>query len=411
MKPSLGSDLKIADILKYYPETQRVFEAHGLAALVGEEGRRLLAPFLTLATALRSRDMDEDAFLQLLKDAVDQEELLEAPGLESYDRQGDLTLLALMPCGLKVPFGRTITSFLEQLKKDQGLQVTYAVEGNVNQELSYYSYIKTLKTITELPDIIVSADFNSFYGHSFYRKFVADRSLTGYGIPEPGEAFESAGILDPNGEYSVLGINPLVMVANLDEIGDRPLPTSWADILDSIWQRSLTLRGGNEFFCHAVLLPIYQDHGEQGLRQLAANVLRGLHPAQMVKQIDAGAPGAVYVMPEFFAHRVKKQDRIKIIWPEDGALASPVTLQVKRSRIAELQPILDYLTGPDLAQALVGARFPVPHRSVTGEVQGKPLRWLGWDFLRNHDLLTVNEDIDKIFLPLIREPLRQAAGQ
>jgi len=411
MKPSLGADLKIADIIKYYPETRMVFEAHGLAALVGDEGMRLLAPFLTLSTALRSRDMDEASFLKLLRDAVHQEEILEAPGLDSYDRQGDLTLLALMPCGLKVPFGRTITGFLEQLKKDRGLHVTYAVEGNVNQELSYYSYIKTLETINELPDIIVSADFNSFYGHSFYRKFVADGSLTGYGTPQPGEAFQKAGILDPKGEYSVLGINPLVMVANLDEIGDRPLPTSWADILDPIWQRSLTLRGSNDFFCHAVLLPVYQDHGEEGLRKLAANVLRGLHPAQMVKQIDAGAPGAIYVMPEFFAHRVKKQDRIKIIWPEDGALASPVTLQVKRSRIDELKPILDYLSGPDLAQALIGARFPVPHQSVAGEVQDKPLRWLGWEFLRNNDLLSVNADIDQVFLPLVKEPLLQAAGQ
>ena len=116
-------------------------------------------------------------------------------------------------------------------------------------------------------------------------------------------------------------------------------------------------------------------------------------------------------MPEFFAHRVKNQQRIKIIWPADGALASPVTLQVKQSRIAELKPVLDYLSGPELAQALSGARFPVPFKQVAGEVQEQPLQWLGWNFLRGNDLLTVNEEIDRIFLPLVSTSLQKAATQ
>lgn len=411
MKPALGSQLKLADIIKHYPETRGAFENHGMAPLISEDGLRLLAPFLTLGTALRSRNIDEQAFLGLLQNLTAPQQSNEAPGLKSLDRQGELTLLALMPCGLKVPFGKALSSFLEQLKQEQGVEITYAVEGNVNQELSYYPYIKTLKTIDELPDIIVSADFNPFFGHDFYRQFVASGELVAYGNPTPGPAFAEAGILDPEGEYAILGVNPLVMVANLDQVGERPLPRRWSDMLDPVWESSVTLRGGNGFFCHAVLLPIYQQHGAEGLKQLAANVCDGRHPAQMVKQIDAGGPSAIYVMPEFFAHRVKNQQKIKIIWPEDGALASPVTLQVKRSRVAELKPVLDYLSGPELAQALIDARFPVPYRQVTGEVQEKPLQWLGWDFLRGNDLLSVNDEIDRIFLPLVDVPLQQVAGQ
>ena len=411
MKPVLGSQLKLADIIRYYPETRSAFEKHGMTSLISEEGLRLLAPFLTLGSVLRSRNIDEQGFLDLLQSLTSPQQSSEVPGLESLDRQGELTLLALMPCGLKVPFGKALSSFIEKLKEEQGLEITYAVEGNVNQELSYYPYIKTLKTIDELPDIIVSADFNPFFGHDFYQRFVASGELVAYGTPDPGPAFADSEILDPQGEYSILGVNPLVMVANLDQIGDRPLPQRWSDILDPAWDASLTLRGGNGFFCHAVLLPIYQKHGAEGLKQLAANVLDGLHPAQMVKQIDAGAPSAIYIMPEFFAHRVKNQQKIKILWPEDGALASPVTLQVKRSRMAELKPVLDYLSGPELAQALIDARFPVPYQQVSGEVQDKPLQWLGWDFLRANDLLTVNDKIDQIFLPLVDVPLQKVHGQ
>jgi ABC-type Fe3+ transport system substrate-binding protein len=108
-------------------------------------------------------------------------------------------------------------------------------------------------------------------------------------------------------------------------------------------------------------------------------------------------------MPEFFAHRVKHQERIRIIWPADGALASPVTLLVKKDRVAALQPVLDYLTGQELARVLVGARFPTPHADVPGELQELPLKWPGWNFLRGNDLAAVNAAIDAVFLPAVKE--------
>lgn len=134
---------------------------------------------------------------------------------------------------------------------------------------------------------------------------------------------------------------------------------------------------------------------------MAGNVLEGLHPAQMVNRIDSNGPGALYVMPAFFADRIRHQDRIKVIWPDDGALASPVILQVKPDKKEELKPVLDYLVGSQLAQILAGAGFPVPHADVAADVQTKPLKWLGWDFLRQNDLPALNVEIDKIFMPLV----------
>ncbi|MGW8193335.1 MAG: ABC transporter substrate-binding protein [Desulforhopalus sp.] len=402
MKPLLSPDLKVADVLTHYPSTKTVFVAHGLDVLVSDDGMRALSPFLTVGTALRSRFIGQAGFMKLLEEAVSEDIMLEAPGLEDIGRQGDLTLLALMPCGLKMPFSRAIASFLEGLKYERNIDIRYAVEGNLNQELSYYSYVERIESVDELPDIIVSADFNTFYGRRFREKFVASGQMCGYGNYSPNSQFSAAGIVDPQGEYTVLGVNPLVMVANLDEVGERQLPLCWKDLLHPMWRESVTLRGGNGFFCHAVLLPIYQQYGREGLERLGDNVLRGLHPAQMIKHIDNGAPGAIYVMPEFFARRARKQERIRIIWPEDGALASPVTLQVKFSKVGELRPILDFLTGKELGRVLTGARFPVPHGDIDGEVQHKPLAWLGWDFLRRDDLLILNHEIDEIFIPRLK---------
>jgi hypothetical protein len=43
----------------------------------------------------------------------------------------------------------------------------------------------------------------------------------------------------------------------------------------------------------------------------------------------------------------------------------------------------------------------VPHEDVDGEVQEKPLRWLGWEYLRENDLAELNAEIDRIFLPAV----------
>ena len=409
MPTPIHADLKIAEIVTAYPETHSVFVSHGLEALVSEDGLRALGPFLTLATALRTRSLDADNFVRLLQEAVHKATPLEAPGLSSIDEQSELSLLALMPCGLKVPFSRDVSMFMETLRSSQDMNISFAVEGNLNQELSYYSYVPKVQSADELPDIILSSDFNTFYGRSFQKRFVDNGQFTGYGQISASASYHKAGIPDPEGQYTVLGVNPLVIVVNKEQLGDRPMPTCWEDLLHPHWKESITLRGSSEFFCHAVLLPTYLHHGAEGLCRLADNVLQGMHPSQMVKQIDKNAPGAIYVMPEFFAHRVKNQQRLQIVWPEDGALASPVTLQVKASRIEALKPVLDYLTGEDLASTMAGARFPVPHAQVESEMQDKPLMWLGWDFLRGQDLIKVNADIDAIFLQRALDAMAKAS--
>ena len=403
--PLLHANLKISEIINHYPETRSVFISHGLEALVSEDGLRILGPFLTLTTALQTRALDVDSFMRQLNEALHQQSSLEAPGLDNIEQQADLSLLALMPCGLKVPFSRDISGFMETLD----LPIRYAVEGNMNQELSYYAYVPKITSPDEMPDIIVSSDFNAFYGQRFQRDFVDNGSFTGYDAIDTNPRFLQAGITDPKGQYTVLGVNPLVMVVNKDQLAGRPMPSSWQDLLHPRWKDSVTLRGSQDFFCHAVLLPTYLNYGAQGLLQLADNILQGQHPAQMVKQIDKNASGAIYVMPEFFAHRVKNQQRLEIVWPEEGALASPVTLQVKSSRVSALKPVLDYLTSDLLAQTMSGARFPVPHASVTGALQDKPLLWIGWDFLRDNDLLSVNQHIDDIFLQRAIDNMAKAA--
>ena len=237
MPANIHADLKIYEIIQRYPQTRPVFTANGLGTLVSDDAMRVLAPFLTLGTALKNRFMNIEAFIDMLEGAVNQEPVIDTPGLASMAAQKDLSFLALMPCGLKMPFSRAFSQFLNELEANGGGGIQSAVEGNVNQELSYYSYVDTIESKKELPDIIVSADFNVFLGHRFYNRFVAPGYFTGYGTLPAGSSFSNAQISDPQNDYTILCVNPLVVVANLDQLGNRELPHTWEDLLAPAWEK------------------------------------------------------------------------------------------------------------------------------------------------------------------------------
>ena len=408
MRPEIKLDMRLSEFMKTFPETEPIFTTHGLGQLVTPKSLEFIGPFLTLETALTTHGIAANEFLNLLKASLQKERLLDAPGLSETARQGSNGLLTLMPCGLKVPFARAVASFMESLTWEDGEQVSYSVESNLNHEVSYYPYVSHIESLDELPDIVVSSDFNAFFHHRFYHRFVK----TGHFINvmthiSPNPLFVDAGISDAIEGYNILCVNPLIFVADLEKTGDRPLPRCWADLLDPVWRRSITLRGNDHFFCHAVLMPLFKAHGPEGMRALARNVLDGRHPSQMVKTAGTGQSAAIYVMPHFFAKKIPTRKAVKLIWPEDGALASPVTLLVKKDRAQALKPVIDYLTGEELARVFTGASFPAPFKSIDNHLPDHAgLKWLGWDYIRTNDMEKINMEIDRIFLPAVQEAAR-----
>ena len=403
MTPPIDSKMKIGEIVKSYPETEDVFKAHGLTRLIEKKSMDVLSPFLTIGMALRTLGVDEQSFISLLNLSVENNSKKEIPPVYESLEIGKPTLLSLMPCGLKMPFTKDLEMFLRESIND----INCAVEGNLNQELSYYTYIGELKEFSELPDILITSDFNSLYHHRFFNDFIMPGNFEKISISDRSKSFEEAGIFDPDENYFIVCVNPLVIVADLDVLDEEKIPENWDDLLSSDFKKSITLRGNEEFFCHAVLLPFFKEHGENGIKKLAENVNKGMHPAEMVKSIDSGkGDSAVYVMPEFFAQKIKKKEKAKIIWPKDGAIASPVTMHVKKGKKQELKWLIDYLTSDELMNTFENAYFPSCKNNIKNNLRPeKKLKWLGWDFIRKNDLVKINLKIDEIFLPVVREKL------
>ena len=83
-----------------------------------------------------------------------------------------------------------------------------------------------------------------------------------YGALPAGPNFSDAQILDPKNEYTILCVNPLVVVANLDQLGNRNLPCTWDDMLAPEWEKKSDHQGRRR-----VLLPRGPAAHVQGTRQ------------------------------------------------------------------------------------------------------------------------------------------------
>jgi ABC-type Fe3+ transport system substrate-binding protein len=307
-------------------------------------------------------------------------------------------LLALMPCGLRNPFKDHVESFMDA-HSEWFSGLNYLVEGNVNHETRYYPEIDRLKSVDELPDVVVAADVNSFFHRRFMDQFSSHFTTF---LPYPPHPYlGDAGFCDPDQHFSAFTANLLVMAVDKTKLGNRPIPTCWADLLRPDFADDIILRGEDDFFCNAVLLPYYKEYGMDAIRLLARNIKSGRHPAEMVKMAGSDREGAaaVYVLPYFFAAKIRSA-QVEVVWPSDGAILSPVFLLVKKNTIEKHRKMLDFIFSKETAEVLVRNLAPSLHPEVSNELFPGPAKWLDWDFLKNNDIGTLKDEIQKTFMPI-----------
>ncbi|EPR37026.1 ABC-type Fe3+ transport system periplasmic component-like protein [Desulfovibrio sp. X2] len=396
------ADMTLAEALAACPGLEEKLCATGLEAALNEQGRRFVAPYVRLSTLLRSRGIDPAAFEAGLAAGDEGRRELSLPG-----ERVRLNFLALMPCPLKMPFERALAAHLASSPEAQDF--TWCVEGNANLQTTYYDLVPHFADADELPDLIISPGVNVFFGDDFRRRFV-DTGLFTDVTPDAVNAdfardFAETPYKDPAGSYSMLAMNLLVFLVDEARLGGRPAPRRFADLLEPEMEDLVAVRGQKGFYCETMLMTVYREFGMDGVRRLARSVLCGLHPAEMVKMAGKGradAP-AVSVLPYFFARSVPREGSVRVVWPEDGALVSPVTLLAKREAVARFPGIASFLAGPEVARIFSGALFPALHPDVPTNLPETPagsrrLKWLGWDFLAARDPEVLTRELTEAFI-------------
>jgi ABC-type Fe3+ transport system substrate-binding protein len=387
--------------------------ARGLGDALEESFLENVGPMLPLNVLLVARDITPSEFYRAaqLDGALSTRDAVEARSLVDSPTGQGMHLLGLMPCPLRQPLTQAFEAFLATNPPREPLK--WCLEGNANQQLSFYGFVPHFERLDDLPDVMISPGVNSFFGSAFRKRFLDHDCFADISDDDTWADPAYQHLRDPLRHFTVLCWNVLVMVIDHTHFSGSTLPRRWADLLGPEYRNTVAIRGQKDFFCETVLLNVYQQFGMEGVEQLAESVAYAMHPAEMVKWAGVGRRGkpAVLVMPYFFAKLIQRKDRVTIVWPEDGAIASPVSMLIKRRPSDDLANIGRFFAGSDVAKICARAMFPSHHPAARAHLpQHAPLRWLGWEFIRNEDVDDCQKRILDRFLPVYRRSTPVAGG-
>ncbi|MBP6407975.1 MAG: ABC transporter substrate-binding protein [Fusobacteriaceae bacterium] len=375
---------RIETILNKYPETIDFFVNKGFENLKTEDGKKLLGK-LNLDIVLKTKSIGIEGFSDMLNDFIElSRNSADLTLNEKTKRTNGVKVIGLLPCPVRVPLLEQFDAFVEKSEYDIEYDLKAAshglewLKGTVRNESDY----------NNLADIYLSAGFDLFFDENLMGKFKkANVFKDAVKYKDYNNEFEN--LRDPSGDYSILAVVPAVFLVNSKELNGREIPKTWADLLKPEFEKSVSLPVSDFDLFNAILLNIYKLYGDEGVKKLGKSLIQNLHPAQMVKsdRMTVNRP-TVTIMPYFFTRMTKEGGTMIPVWPEDGAIISPVFMLTKREKVDKMHDLIDFFSSKAVGEILSHKGFfpSVNPEVVNGTPEGKKYLWIGWDYIYNNNL-------------------------
>ena len=394
----------LLEITEKYPETIPVFTSNGFQNMADSEQRKKLGGSVTLGMTLTLKQIDYDSFSGFLVEAIESRNNgtdLTLNETKKKDSEDALNIVGLLPCPVRIPLLESFNKFKSELNERDNTEINHDLKA-ASMGLDWVeNNIRGITDAEELPDLFISAGFDMFFDKKMIGSF-KDRGIfaDASGMDVFNSSFDDIDLKDPAEHYSIIGVVPAVFLINMRELGDRPVPATWEDILDPVFEKRISLPVGDFDLFNGILLNIHKKYGEEGVAKLGRNLLESLHPSQMVKS-DRKTENRpiVTIMPYFFTRMAKEGGAMKAVWPEDGAIISPIFMLAKKNKQAKLQPVIDYFSSEEVGTILShNGLFPTTNPGVDNLLaEGSKFMWLGWDYIYEHDISELISHCEKVF--------------
>ena len=80
---------------------------------------------------------------------------------------------------------------------------------------------------------------------------------------------------------------------------------------------------------------VVKEFGEEAITTLGKQLVKSMHPAEMVKSERRNrVKPAISIMPYFFTKMALPGSVMQAVWPEDGAIVSPIFMLTKKSYLS-----------------------------------------------------------------------------
>lgn len=400
----------LLSIVEKYPETVSVFTSNGFPQMDDQDKREVFAKTINLKTALTLKQIDYDTFCSLLVDAIERDDNNVDVSLNNNKINKDekaIKVVGALPCPVRIPLMEKFNSFTKEFKSKFGLEVQSELKAASMGVEWIEKHVKEVTDPMNLPDVFISAGFDMFFDLEMFGKFKDQGVFADFSpIKVYNEIFTELNLKDPKEHFSLLGVVPAVFLINTKELGDRALPTSWSDIMKPEFENKVSLPVGDFDLFNGILLNIFKNYGDEGVVKLGRSLLESLHPSQMVKsEKKRDNRPIVTIMPYFFTKMVKENSTMQALWPEDGAIISPIFMLTKGDSKSQLQPVVDFLASKQVGQVLAhSGLFPSVHPNVDNRIAvGNKFMWLGWDYIYSHDISATIKHCEKLFQSSLKE--------
>lgn len=408
MNPYFSLSDKIYDLTQKYPELINLLAANGFENLRNDMMRKTVGRTISVEAALKSRHFDLASFEQIMVDAIEQKSpdpITLSGQMQKETFKGGLRLSGILPCPIRIQILEKLDLWLDS----QPDKISYELQA-ASMGLGWLrEKIEKSQNASDLSDLYLSAGFNLFFEKSVMGPYL-EAGVFADIVSEKrfNTCFDNENIKlkDPRGQYAMIGMVPAIFMVNTELLGDRRFPKSWADLLEPEFENTIAMPVRDLDLFNTVLMGIYQKYGTDGIVRLGKGMLTSMHPAQMVKaggkKQQTEGP-VVTVMPYFFSCMAKENGPLRLTWPKDGAILSPIFLLAKKEAKERLKPLVDFLFSKEMGNVLGNGKFPSTHPEVdNGLTPEQSFLWPGWDFIYSHDIGTLLTEIEGIFL--------QAAG-
>ncbi|MBN1957397.1 MAG: ABC transporter substrate-binding protein [Desulfuromonadales bacterium] len=388
---TLHKDMTVKDVLNNWPETLDVFIANGFENFREQKQRDAVAAYLKLERAAKTKNYDLDNFMGLLQEKINEQlNLADVTMKQTRKKDSDVNVAGLLPCPVRLPLLEGFDNFIENYTAQTGHTVSYKLEAASVGSDWIEANLKGIDNVDELPDVFLSAGFETFFDKKTIGNFKDQGVFTDITGDQVNAAFAGVDIKDPKRDYSIIAAVPAVFMVNHDVLGDLPVPRRWSDLLKPEYEQRVALPVGDFDLFNAILLAIHKEHGEDGVKKLGRCMLKSMHPSQMVKNAKrvAEEKPLVTIMPYFFTKMARTVQSLEIVWPQDGAVVSPIFMLTKKASMDKVKPIAEFLSSKLVGEILAHkGLFPSLHPEVDNQLNSDhPWKWVGWDYIYNNDI-------------------------
>ncbi|PID79017.1 iron ABC transporter substrate-binding protein [bacterium DOLZORAL124_64_63] len=396
-------------ITEAHPETIAVFVAQGYENMGDADKRRTQGKMVTLAQAVQARGKDLASFTALLENAVreagatpDLTLAEDADESQVFPSEGDIRVAGLLPCPVRIPLLEAFDKVVAEVRQESGLTVgRKLVAASVGADVLEEG-MRSIEDESDLPDIFLSAGFEAFFDRRNMARFRDQGVFQDTTWPAHNPLLAPYGLKDPDGHYAMLAVVPAVFLVDRTQLAEgEAVPRTWREILGPRFAGKIAMPVGDFDLFNGILLTIWKYFGDEGVEAIGRNLLAGMHPSQAAGRFAprGGKGPLVSVIPYFFSKMAQFNPDAEIVWPEDGAVISPIFMLTKRTASEQVRKLADFFAGREAGEILSHkGLFPSCHPEVQNPVpEEAPFLWLGWDFIKEHDLGELIPRVNDIF--------------